>query len=94
MRVPDSVPDTTFPSGISANPVTSDSSSCPNFPISPYSLRPVNVYAILQNLICPLPDVNNISSVNGENDVLNISYENAFPFSTTLYAFQSQTVRV
>lgn len=42
-KFPYSVPHTTFPSGSSAKPVTSDRSNAPNFPISPWSFKPVKV---------------------------------------------------
>jgi hypothetical protein len=70
IRFPYYVPVTTFPSGSSYNAETSESSSWPNFAISPYSFNPVNVLAIFQNLIWPWPHVNKMSSVYGENYTL------------------------
>ena len=91
-RRPLSVPLSTLPSGISAYPATSDRSSFPKRPMSPCSLRPVNVSAIFQNRMCPVPDVVSCPSKKGEKVTSNTSCENAFDRSTMASSLQSHTV--
>ena len=47
----------TFPSGSSAKSSTSESSTLPNLPMSPCSLRPVKVRAMRQKRMWPVPEV-------------------------------------
>ena len=76
-REPQSEPDTTFPSGSSAKPQTSDRSIAPNLPIAPCSLSPVNVRAIRQNRMWPVPEVMSEPSKRGEKATWYTSCENA-----------------
>lgn len=92
--VPYSVPETILPSGNSWKPVASESSSWPYLAISPYNLSPVNVCAIFQNLMWPLPPVKRTSSLNGEKLALKTSWLDALHLRITRSLRQSQTVRV
>mmetsp|Transcript_2611 Transcript_2611/g.9555 ORF Transcript_2611/g.9555 Transcript_2611/m.9555 type:complete len:237 (+) Transcript_2611:2411-3121(+) len=89
---PCSVPDSTLPSGSSTYPAMSLSSSLPNLPMSPWSLRPVKVPAIFQKRMCPVPHVMSCPAKYELKETSKTSCENALERSTIASSCQFQTV--
>ena len=67
-------------------------STWPNLPIAPCSLRPVNVVAICQKRMWPVPEVMSSPSVRGEKETRKISCEKAFVRSVIFSCRQFHTV--
>ena len=91
---PVSEPDNTLPSGSSAKALTSDRSTRPNLPISPCNFIPVNVLAMRQNRMCPMPEDVSLPGMKGWNCTVYTSWLKALLRKCSFSSRHRHTVSV